>query len=118
MAYHDKSRVTASMVERYVDFSRAVGHRDILGIVMTQTVNGDDPRANANTEALSAIKVPTLILWGREDEMIDPADAMRFQSAIFGAKLITYPNVGHVPMEEAAERSAVDLQSWIETIRR
>jgi hypothetical protein len=36
--------------------------------------------------------------------------------AIAGSRVIDYPHVGHVPMGEAADRSAADLEYWLEQV--
>jgi pimeloyl-ACP methyl ester carboxylesterase len=113
MAYHDKSRVTDAMANRYIDFSRAPGHRAMLDRSIVQTMNGEDRSTMATRQTLARIHVPTLILWGAKDEMENPGDAKKFAGAIPGATLIVYPASGHVPMEEAAVQSARDLDQWI-----
>ena len=41
------------------------------------------------------------------------ATAERFHRDLPGSRLIIYPGVGHVPMEEIPERSARDLRAFI-----
>jgi pimeloyl-ACP methyl ester carboxylesterase len=113
MAYHDKHRVTDAMATRYIEFSRAPGHREILDRAIVETINGVDRTTLATRETLAHIRAPTLILWGAKDEMESPGDAKKFADAIAGATLIVYPESGHVPMEEAATQSARDLDRWI-----
>lgn len=113
LAYFDKSQVTTDMVQRFVDLSRAPGHRDILDKMLVQTATGDDADVQATDAKLANIRIPTLIQWGANDQMVDPAGASKFDHAISKSTVITYPNTGHVPMEEAATRSAADLDSWI-----
>ena len=62
---------------------------------------------------VAAIQVPTLILWGENDPLIEPAAAHKFAAAIRGAKLIMYPNVGHLPQLEIARRSADDAAEFL-----
>ncbi len=104
-AFYDPALVTDAVVTRYFDFARAPGHRDIL----TQDVMGDF----ATPERLAAIHVPTLVMVGENDLLIPASDGPRFANAIPGAKLILYPGVGHVPMEQIPERSAGDLRTWL-----
>ena len=49
---------------------------------------------------LASIKAPTLIVWGREDELISAATGEKFRDAIPGAKLVVFPQCGHVPQIE------------------
>lgn len=104
-AYLDPKLVTPALIDRYVDLARAPGHREIM---LSQR-----PRRMAAAPDLSAIRVPTLILFGREDRVIPSADGEKFRQAIPGATLILYPGVGHLPMEQIPERSAADLTAWL-----
>ncbi|UAL10689.1 alpha/beta fold hydrolase [Caulobacter segnis] len=104
-AYVDPKLVTPALVERYVALGRAPGHRDIM--------LGQRPRRVASAPDLSAVHVPTLIVFGQEDRVIPPADGQKFRQAIPGATLILYPGVGHVPMEQIPERSVSDLKAWL-----
>ncbi len=60
-AYVDKALVTPALVDRYVDFSRAPGHRDILMTIKTT------PGAGVTPETFKAIRVPTLVMHGKLD---------------------------------------------------
>jgi pimeloyl-ACP methyl ester carboxylesterase len=51
---------------------------------------------------LSAIKQPTLVIWGREDGLLPLADGQRFQKEIPGAQLLIFDQCGHVPQVEKA----------------
>jgi pimeloyl-ACP methyl ester carboxylesterase len=108
MDVYDKSVITPAFVDRWAEFQRAPGHRAIL---MAQ-----NPRAQiqASPELLGTIKVPTLVLHGESDVLIEPASARKFAAAIAGAKLITYPQVGHLPQIEIPQRSAADAAAFLE----
>lgn len=108
-SFVDASLVTDAMVDRYVFLSRAPGHRD--GIIAL--VTGGDERQVATAEALAAIKVPTLILQGEEDNLVPASGAEKFAAAIPDAELVIYESVGHLPQEEIADRSAADLQDFL-----
>jgi pimeloyl-ACP methyl ester carboxylesterase len=49
---------------------------------------------------LGEIHVPTLVLWGRQDQLLPLASGERYASGIAGARLITFDHCGHVPAEE------------------
>jgi pimeloyl-ACP methyl ester carboxylesterase len=51
---------------------------------------------------LSAIKQPTLIIWGREDGLIKLSDGERFNKEIPGSRLLVFDQCGHVPQAEKA----------------
>lgn len=106
-AYGDPALVTPALVDRYVELSRAPGHRDILLTIQ------DRPRAPVTAETFRAMRVPTLVMHGEADKLIPVADGRGFARAIPGAKLITYPGVGHVPMEQIPDRSAADVAAFL-----
>ena len=62
---------------------------------------------------LQSLTVPTLILWGEKDPLIPLAAGKWFAAHIPGAKFVVYPGIGHIPMEEAPQRTAADLAAWL-----
>ena len=58
-------------------------------------------RRDPSREELAAIAVPTLLLWGEQDELIPLACGEDAASLIPDAKLVVLPNVGHIPSIEA-----------------
>jgi pimeloyl-ACP methyl ester carboxylesterase len=104
---YDKALITDAVVDRWAEFQRAPGHRAILMAL--------NPAAQsaATAQVLGAIKVPTLVLWGESDPLLEVKSAHKFAEAIPGAKLITYPNVGHLPQIEIPARSAADADAFL-----
>jgi triacylglycerol lipase len=60
-------------------------------------------RRDPSREELAAIAVPTLLLWGEQDELIPVACGEDAASLIPDAKLVVLPNVGHIPSIEAPD---------------
>jgi pimeloyl-ACP methyl ester carboxylesterase len=110
-AYVDKSLVTPALVDRYVELSRAPGHRDIL---LNGQGRGGGERIAAQT--FQAIHTPTLVMHGQVDALIPVSSGRALAAAIPGAKLIVYPGVGHVPMEQIPDRSAADLEAFLQSL--
>jgi pimeloyl-ACP methyl ester carboxylesterase len=104
---YDKSLISDFMVDRWADFQRAPGHRAIL---MGLNVGA---QGKATPVLLATIKVPTLILWGEVDPLLEPASAQKFAAAIPGARVIIYPKVGHLPQIEIPQRSAEDAAAFL-----
>ncbi len=55
---------------------------------------------------LGQIKQPTLILWGRQDQILGVKDADRFQQLLPNSRLVWVENCGHVPHLEQPEVTA------------
>lgn len=109
-AYVDRALVTPALVNRYVDLSRAPGHRDII-----LNSRGGGPQAPSATR-FAAIHIPTLVLHGEVDALIPIASGRGLAGEIPGARLITYPGAGHVPMEQIPDRSAAGVRAFLETL--
>lgn len=109
-AFIDHALVTPELVQRYADLARAPGHRPILLHIIAA------PREAASDSQLAAIHVPTLVLHGTDDRLIPYADGQRLAARIPGARLITYPGIGHVPMEQIPDQSARDIDEWLKTL--
>jgi len=108
---YDKTLITPAFVDRWAEFQRAPGHRAILMSVNPSAFN------QASVAALDKISVPTLILHGESDVLIEPASARKFAAAIPGAKVLIYPNVGHLPQIEIPQRSAADVAEFLQAAR-
>jgi pimeloyl-ACP methyl ester carboxylesterase len=108
---YDKTLITPALVDRWAEFQRAPGHRAILMSLNPSAFN------QAAAAVLDKINVPTLILHGENDVLIEPASARKFAAAIPGAKVLIYPNTGHLPQIEIPQRSAADVAQFLEAAR-
>ncbi len=107
----DKALITPALVDRWADFQRAPGHRAILMSVSMGSL------MSASPAVLRGIHVPTLILHGENDVLIEPASAGKFAAAIAGAKVLIYPKVGHLPQIEIPQRSSADVAEFLRAAR-
>jgi pimeloyl-ACP methyl ester carboxylesterase len=54
-------------------------------------------------DRLGNIKVPTLVVWGKQDKLLPIASGERYAAGIAGAKLVSFEKCGHVPPVEKTE---------------
>lgn len=105
-----KSKIDDALIDRYWELNRFPGNREA-----TMKRFGDPSSMRTGTkEKLATIKVPVMIMWGAEDKLIPVSSAKWFADAIPDAKLVIYPKVGHIPMEEVPEQSAADVKRWLD----
>jgi pimeloyl-ACP methyl ester carboxylesterase len=97
--FHDKTLVTDKMV----DDQLAMRLRSAFTITKIQEAGAKG--LGSLTEAdVRGVKAPTLILWGKYDELASPAGADRLEQAIPGSKKVIIDDCGHMPqLEKAAE---------------
>jgi pimeloyl-ACP methyl ester carboxylesterase len=62
------------------------------------------------------ISAPTLIVWGARDALLPRADQEALAAEIPGARLVVYPDVGHLPVIEEPERVAADLTALCDAV--
>ena len=55
---------------------------------------------------LGEIRVPTLVVWGRHDQLIDVSVVEALRQGIAGSETVIFEHVGHVPMLEAPAETA------------
>jgi pimeloyl-ACP methyl ester carboxylesterase len=60
------------------------------------------------------IKLPTLILWGKEDVSIRVNKAYRLRRDISTSTLKIFPKVGHMPNEEAPQKVVFEILKFME----
>lgn len=98
------------MVDRYHDLLRYPGNR-----AATRARNRAE-RTVASAETMGSISTPTLLIWGAEDTLVPLEAGQWFDEHIPDSALIAYPDIGHIPMEEAPDRSAADVAAWLATL--
>ena len=77
-------------------------------------------RSNA-TEAMEALSLPTLLVWGERDPLVPETYAESMLELIVGSRMELIPGAGHVPMwERPAEfnRAVVDFVREVESSAR
>jgi len=99
--------VTPEAVDRYWELARYPGNR------AATRKRFSVGRKNFAAEDVRKVAVPTLVMWGEEDALIPYEAAAWYTEHLPNATLASYPGIGHIPMEEAAEQSVADLQVWL-----
>ncbi len=106
-AYGDKSKITDDLVDRYYQINNRPGN----GLAFYTIVTAD---YNPRTSRIPEIQAPTLILWGAEDKKwIDVRYAHLFEELLPNNQLIIYQGLGHLPMEEAPQKTSKDALEFL-----
>lgn len=67
-------------------------------------------------DQLAQIQMPTLILWGKQDQILGTADAEKFRQAISDSQLIWIDACGHVPHLEKPQVTADHILRFIDGV--
>ena len=105
------NRVTPEEVDEDWDSVRVPGTRRAALAAVRSNRRGYE-------DLLGRIRIPTLVLWGREDRILPPEEAYRLATAIPGARLVILPDTGHLPQEETPEEFSHAVAGFLrETIK-
>lgn len=107
-AYVDPAIVNGALVDRYANLAMAEGHRDVL---LTQGSRPDPPWT---PDSFKQIRTPTLVMTGEKDALIPADNSRAIANAIPGAYLVTYPEGGHVPMEQLPDETVRHLRAFLQ----
>ena len=106
-AFGDPKLADATMIDRYWELLCYPGNR-------AATLDRFARKPDSATEAeLASLKLPVLILWGEKDRLVPLSSGEWLHARIPGSRLIVYPGVGHLPMEEWPEQSAADVAAFL-----
>lgn len=96
--YYRKEAATPDAVAGYLRPASVRGSARTLAAMLRQLDFG------GAADRLSAVAQPTLIVWGENDPWIPFAHAQRLAAILPNARLVSFPECGHVPPEEYPER--------------
>jgi haloalkane dehalogenase len=95
--------------EYWKAFSTPVGRRGMLELYRSFDLDELKPYQ----PRLAALGVPTLILWGQQDEFLPVDYASRFAREIPGSKLVLLEDVRHFLFEDEPERCAKEVIDFL-----
>ena len=109
-AYADEDKLTDDVRQRYFDLTLREGNRKsyIEHFKMLRYKAGDEQLGAGVKDVI----VPTLLMWGDQDEWIPLEIMERFHADLPYSEYIVYEGVGHVPMEELPIQTARDADNF------
>lgn len=104
----NQSIVTEEAIDRYWELLRYPGNR---GATIAR-FSGDWTTFDA--DEVETITAPALVIWGEEDRLIPVESGLWYETHLPNSRLVVYPDIGHLPQEEVADRSAAYLLGWLD----
>jgi pimeloyl-ACP methyl ester carboxylesterase len=96
----------------------------LSGAISVELIRGGGPAGAATAAAslashdfrprLGEISVPTLIIWGEDDHVVDASCAQRYAELIPHARLAIFEDTAHIPMIERPGRFLAELESFLD----
>jgi pimeloyl-ACP methyl ester carboxylesterase len=94
-----------------VIYADALKHRDLLDKIFW--VIADEMEQKPLNDQLDKVKVPTLIVWGRHDKLIDVSCVAVLEAGIAGSRSHIFEHVAHVPMIEDPKATALVQRAFL-----
>ena len=113
-SHYQSGVVDEALIMRYYDLILRQGTRRAI---LDRVKQSDYSSTLSSALSISDLNIPTLIMWGKEDAVIPFAYASEFESALPDATTAYYDEVGHIPMEEAPEKTAADLKRFLVSLQ-
>ena len=106
-SYYDQNKVTEATLAGYTQPLKIAGWERAFWEFNRA------PRDTGVSERLSEISVPTLVVTGDSDVVVDTADSVEVAGIIAGSELVVIPRTGHLPNEESPAEFASAVVSFI-----
>ena len=106
--YGQPEKVSSALVEPYYELTLREGNRASL----TQRFQYRSSDA-ALAGQISQLRLPTLILWGRQDRLIPPEHGQRFHQDVAGSQLQVFEGLVHVPHERDPEATVQAVVNFL-----
>jgi pimeloyl-ACP methyl ester carboxylesterase len=108
-AFAEADALNSALVNRYYDMLRAPGVRGAILERSNQTIYTDPvPR-------LKAIKAPTLLIWGEQDQMIPSTNAQSYANVLSNSTTVIVPKLGHLLQEEQPEKGLAAVIQFLDS---
>ena len=106
--------VSAGMTKAAIDaYARVLSTPERRGAILELYRSGEFAELAPYEGRLAALGVPTLLLWGGDDPFAPVAGAQRFRDEIPGAELVVVDGTGHFVYDDAPERCASEVVSFL-----
>jgi len=108
----EPARMTPRIRREFYDFNRRAPDANALALVAKVS---DHAKA---VDAMSRVRVPTLLVWGARDPLLTPpsADALAGYLTQASVSKLMMPDVGHFPPLEVPVRFAAIVTSYLEAV--
>ena len=106
-AYGDPAVLTEEVFARYRDMLLAPGvRRAILARIGQSVLPEPEP-------LLRRIRAPALLVWGEKDALVPFSNAADYTRILPESAVASFPELGHVPHEEAPARSLEPVRAFL-----
>jgi pimeloyl-ACP methyl ester carboxylesterase len=90
----------------------ALGRRAVADFELHTRIMRDLAESPLLENTFKPMQTPALIVWGKQDQILNPAGAESFKLLFPNSKLILMDGIGHLPMAEVPQQTAHDYLAY------
>jgi pimeloyl-ACP methyl ester carboxylesterase len=109
VAWHDPERRYVDPA-RFTEEQRAIQQSNGRTMAVVAGPQMSDPTL---LDRLTAVNVPTLVVWGASDRVVTPAYGRAVAQAVPGAQFVEIPEAGHLPHLEAPDATWAAIDRFV-----
>jgi len=104
MLFHYPTRIRRELIwEFFMNGAGTPGFLPAIGGLMGYDI----------LDRLEEVEIPALVVWGRNDRIVAPADALEYADRLGNSRLVVFDKTGHVPMAERPIRFNRLLEAFL-----
>ena len=93
-------------------YTEMLSRKEFLDVLFWKLLQ--DLKSRSLLDSLHQLTVPALVLWGRNDRLVDVSSALAIHERVRNSTLVILEDVGHVPMFEAPRLTAMHHLRFID----
>ncbi len=110
LAYYDHDKITARAVAEYANTLYSPASKHALIKTVEQII---PPNIEEIANRYRTIKLPTLVLWCKDDKVVPAIFGRRLRADIVPSELVVFDHCGHMPQEEKPEDTARAIEAFL-----
>ncbi len=112
-AFYDDDKISPEIINAYTYYNQLPGSDYVLRKTAQQII---PPDIEAVIRKLPQIRVPVLLIWGWDDEIIPLAYGLKLHGDIPGSVLVSLKGCGHLPPEERPEETLAEINRFLKSL--
>ena len=110
-AYYDPSKITEETIDAYSSALSLPGAHRALIETAKQIIPKDIEEISRRYQTIG---IPTLLIWGRHDRIVELHIGERLHRSIVNSELVVIEDAGHVPQEESPPATLEAMQKFLQ----
>lgn len=109
--FYDKDKITEEML---LEYSKLLSFENYRNCLISAAKHIGIANERFFRQKMQQLQIPSLVIWGEKDEVINVSDAYIFRDDL-KAELIIFPECGHSPQEEMPTETTAVISKFLKS---